>query len=73
MKVTPKLKMNKEEQKTSAMIQIHREPTYDHDMNEYNANFKFFFFFFLPQCNIQEQMKIPIESSSQLTVNIVQT
>ena len=46
MKVTPKLKMNKEEQKKSAMIQIHREPTYDHDMNEYNANFKFFFFFF---------------------------
>ena len=45
MKVTPKLKMNKEEQKTSAMTQIHREPTYDHDMNEYNANFKFFFFF----------------------------
>ena len=45
MKVTPKLKMNKEEQKKSAMIQIHREPTYDHDMNEYNANFKVFFFF----------------------------
>ena len=66
MKVTPKLKMNEEEQKTSAMTQIHREPTYDHDMNEYNANFKFFFFF--SQCNILEQMK-----STYIVKHIVQT
>lgn len=52
------------------MTQTHGEPTYDHDMNDI-ANFKGFFFFH--NVTFWNKCIVPIESSSLLTVNIVQT